>query len=102
MTASGRRSSCRKLSITNQQGQYFIGSSHIGNQLNNVAQRGPLRDAQMRVIALIEQPEVIRHILEHFGLWDPRPRSPDPPPNHPPWPAGATIPVTYHPLPDIA
>ena len=28
----------------------------------------------MRVIALIEDAEVLRKILEHLGIWNPRPR----------------------------
>ena len=54
----------------------------------------------MRVIALIEDTEVIRRILEHLGLWNPRPvpgRGP---------PGGAKVAealqLTYHPVPDIA
>jgi len=33
----------------------------------------------MRVIALIEDPGVIRHILEHFALWAPEASGPGPP-----------------------
>ena len=54
----------------------------------------------MRVIALIEDAGVIRRILEHLGCWAPEASGPDPP--APQWPANALIPLTYHPLPDIA
>jgi len=50
----------------------------------------------MRVIALIEDKAVIRKILSHLGLWEPKVeagRSPGPP--------AAQI-LTYHPVPDIA
>jgi len=55
----------------------------------------------MRVVALIDDPAVVRRILEHLGRWSPLPvqRSPPPPAN---WPQGATIRLTYHPVLDIA
>jgi hypothetical protein len=56
----------------------------------------------MRVIALIDDPGVIRHILEHLGLWAPEAPERGPPGQAPEWPANALIPLTYHPLPDIA
>ena len=56
----------------------------------------------MRVIALIDDPGVIRHILEHLGLWAPEAPERGPPRQAPEWPANALIPLTYHPLPDIA
>jgi len=56
----------------------------------------------MRVIALIEDPGVIRHILEHLALWAPEASGPGPPVPAPEWPANAVIPLTYHPVPDIA
>ncbi len=56
----------------------------------------------MRVIALIEDPAVVRRILQHLGRWVPEPAGPGPPAPAPEWPANALIPLTYHPLPDIA
>jgi hypothetical protein len=56
----------------------------------------------MRVIALIEAPEIIRRILEHLRRWAPEPTGRDPPVPAPEWPANAVIPLTYHPVPDIA
>ena len=56
----------------------------------------------MRVIALIDDPHVVRRILEHLGRWAPEAAGPDPPALAPEWPADAVIPITYHPLPDIA
>lgn len=53
----------------------------------------------MRVIALIEDPQVIRRIL---GCWAPDMSGPGPPMSACDWPANAVIPLTYHPLPDIA
>ena len=53
--------------------------------------------SQMRVIALIEDPAVIKRILSWLGLWDPpQPRGPSPPGER------ASLPLAYHPLPDIA
>ena len=56
----------------------------------------------MRVIALIEDPVVVRRILTHLGRWQPKAleRAPPVPPSA--WPAHASLPLTYHPLPDIA
>ena len=50
--------------------------------------------AQMRVIALIEDPAVIERILAWLGLWQPLPASVPSPPENPQ--------LTYHPVPDIA
>jgi hypothetical protein len=57
----------------------------------------------MRVIALIEDPGIIRRILEHLGQWAPlaTERSPPPGPTAS-WPRHANLPLTYHPVPDIA
>lgn len=53
--------------------------------------------SQMRVIALIEDPAVIKRILSWLGLWDPpQPCGPSPPGER------ASLPLAYHPLPDIA
>ena len=56
----------------------------------------------MRVIALIEDPGVIRHILEHLGLWAPLPTERSPPVDPATWPPYVSLPLTYHPVPDIA
>jgi hypothetical protein len=51
----------------------------------------------MRVIALIEDPAVIERILSWLGLWEPRqPAGPSPPAHSP------SLPLSYHPVPDIA
>jgi hypothetical protein len=53
--------------------------------------------AQMRVIALIEDPAVIERILSWLGLWHPLPAcGPSPPAER------ASLLLTYHPVPDIA
>ena len=56
----------------------------------------------MRIIAVIDEPAVIRRILKHLHQWDPVPEKLDHPARDPPWPDGETIPLTYHPVPDIA
>jgi hypothetical protein len=56
----------------------------------------------MRVIALIEDPGVIRRILEHLGLWAPLATERSPPPGAANWPRHANLPLTYHPVPEIA
>jgi len=53
--------------------------------------------AQMRVISLIEDPAVIERILSWLGLWDPRPACGPSPPGE-----RASLPLAYHPVPDIA
>jgi len=55
-----------------------------------------------RVIALIDDPGVVRRILEHLGHWAPKPAERGPPAQAPDWPASAVIPLTYHAVPDIA
>lgn len=56
----------------------------------------------MRIIALIEDRPVVRRILEHLGLWAPDATERSPPLAPETWPTGALIPLTYHPVPDIA
>jgi hypothetical protein len=56
----------------------------------------------VRVIALIEDPTLIRRILEHLGLWAPLATERSPPPAAANWPRYANLPLTYHPVPDIA
>ena len=73
--------------------------------IKQVYEADPLRcrcGAPMRVIAPIDDPHVIRRILEHLGKWDPRPPGPGPPEPQAPWPPGSQIPLSYHPVPDIA
>ncbi|MGQ0510135.1 MAG: IS91 family transposase [Betaproteobacteria bacterium] len=57
----------------------------------------PKCGAQMRVIALIEDPAVIERILTWLGLWEPRQPGGPSPPTDPP-----SLPFSYHPVPDIA
>jgi len=56
----------------------------------------------MRVIALIDDPVVVREILVHFGCWQPEAlgRALPVPPEA--WPAHASLALTHHPIPDIA
>ena len=54
--------------------------------------------AEMRLMALIEDPPDIEKILKHLHLWNPCPPSQAPPMEDLGWP----IPLTYAPLPDIA
>ncbi len=59
--------------------------------------KGPLR-----VVALIEDLAVVRAILTHLGLWQPKAaeRAPPLPPGA--WPTHASLPLTDHAVPDIA
>ncbi len=56
----------------------------------------------MRVIALIEDPVVVRAILMHLGCWQPKAVERAPPVPLEAWPAHANLPLTYYPVPDIA
>jgi len=61
----------------------------------------PVCKGPMHVIALIEDPEVIRRILTHLGRWAPRKEGRRE--RAPPVPSGgANLELTYHPVPDIA
>ena len=55
----------------------------------------------MRFLAVIEEAPVIERILRHVGAWDPFAplRAP---PDEEDWPDHSQIPLTYHPVPDIA
>jgi hypothetical protein len=57
----------------------------------------PKCGAQMCVIALIEDPAVIERILTWLGLWEPPLLAGPSPPTDPP-----SLPLRYHPVPDIA
>ena len=58
----------------------------------------------MRIIALIEEPEVIQRILTHLGLWRPEalPGLERAPPRGGESSAGVSAPFIYHPVPDVA
>ena len=56
----------------------------------------------MRIIALIDDTDVIERILKHLKAWDPQPETISPAGPDPPLPQGETIPLTYHPVPDNA
>jgi hypothetical protein len=56
----------------------------------------------MRIIALIDDSAVIKRILKHLKVWDPGPAPVQPAGRDPPWPKGENLPLTYHPVPDIA
>ena len=62
----------------------------------------PKCGAAMRVIAVLDDPAIVRCILKHLRLWHPKPKDLDHPARDPPWPPGITIPLTYHPVPDSA
>jgi len=51
------------------------------------------------VIALIEDPGVIRRILEHLELWAPLPTERSLPVDPASWPPYASLLLTYHPFP---
>ncbi len=56
---------------------------------------------EMRFLAVIEEAPVIERILCHIGVWDPSPPLRAPPVEED-WPDNSQIPLTYHPVPDIA
>ena len=56
----------------------------------------------MRVTVLIEDAGVIQRVLEHLGSWAPLATERSPPLGAASWPRHADLPLTYHPVPDIA
>ncbi len=56
----------------------------------------------LRIIALIDDGDVIERILRHLNAWDPTPEAPVSSGPDPPVPESETLPLTYHPIPDIA
>ncbi len=58
--------------------------------------------ATMRIMALIDDIDVIERILKHLNVWDPLPDIISPAGPDPPLPKGETLPLSYHPVPDIA
>ena len=75
----------------------LIGKVYEADPLVRLKCNGPVR-----VIALIDDPAVVRRILEHLGRWVPEPTERDPPEAATDWPPNAVIPITYHPVPEIA
>ena len=62
----------------------------------------PKYKSPMRVIALIDDPTVVRRILEHLGRRVPEPAERGPLEAATDWPRNVVIPIIYHPVPDIA
>ena len=56
----------------------------------------------MRIIALIDDPPVVQRILEHLGLWQPEAMERSPPEPSEAWPVNSLLPMTFHPVSDIA
>ncbi len=51
---------------------------------------------------MLDGADVMERILSHLKVWDLLPDPIPPAGPDPPWPKGETLPLTYHPLPDIA
>jgi hypothetical protein len=56
----------------------------------------------LRIIALIDDGDVIERILRHLDRWDPAPETITSAGPDPPLAETETLPLTYHPVPDIA
>ncbi len=56
----------------------------------------------MRIIALIDDADVIERVLKHLKVRDSEPETISPAGPDPPWRQGESLPLTYHPVPDIA
>ncbi len=67
----------------NQAGRNYLSISIAGSCIGGGAKARFFNavdlSAEMRVIALIEDPAVIHRLLDHLALWDLRPSGPDPP-----------------------
>ena len=105
------RERCRACHRARRARQDRLGAAHPqgvrGRSVGMSPRRGrgpvfPPGKGPMRVIALIDDPPVMRRILEHLGRWQPEAmeRSPPAPPEA--WPSNASFALTYHPVPDIA
>jgi hypothetical protein len=53
-------------------------------------------------LALINEAEIIERIFMHLKVWDPPPETISSAGPDPPLPKGEALPLTYHPVPDIA
>ena len=62
----------------------------------------PKCQGPMRVLALIDDPAVVRRTLEHLGRLAPEPAGRGPPSEASDGPRNAVIPLIYHPVPDSA
>jgi hypothetical protein len=56
----------------------------------------------MRVVASIDDPSKVRRIRDYLARWAPEPSERGSPAQTPDWPQNAVIPLTYHPVPDVA
>ena len=56
----------------------------------------------MRIIALIDDADAVERILRHLKMCGPIPEPITPAGPDPPWPKDETLPLSYHPMPDIA
>lgn len=56
----------------------------------------------LRIIALIDDVDIIERTLKHLKVWHPRTENRSPAGPDPPGPKGETIPLSYHPVPDSA
>ena len=54
------------------------------------------------LLRFIDDAGVVERILKHLDAWDPQPGTLTPAGPDPPVPEGETLPLTYHPVPDIA
>jgi hypothetical protein len=54
------------------------------------------------LILFVQTSGIIRRILEHLGLWAPLPTERSPLVDPASWPPYVSLPLTYHPVPDIA
>jgi hypothetical protein len=58
--------------------------------------------SNMRIIALINEVDVVERILKHLKVWEPQPDTLTPAGPDPPSPQGVTLSLTYHPVPVVA
>jgi hypothetical protein len=66
---------------------------------------GPRRSkSPLEVSNIVKQVTINQgqRILEHLGLWAPRAMQRSPPLGSEAWPVHASLPLTYHPVPNIA
>ena len=58
--------------------------------------------SNMRIIALIDDVDVVKRILQHLNRWDPQHNTLATTGPDPPLPQAEILPLTYHTVPDSA
>ena len=109
--AADRAGDARRRCRGDSRGEPFVarlGAAAAGAELVQHAEHGEELHRQRTVDGGVARAvdfragvRVIGRILKHLGLWAPRAMQRSPPLGPEAWPAHASLPLTYHPVPDI-